>query len=42
MAENFVQLKNTAQAKAILQSVLTSSSDDEVKAQAKKKLDEIQ
>ncbi len=42
MADNFVHLKNTVQAKAILQSVLNSSSDDAVKVLAKKKMDEIQ
>jgi hypothetical protein len=42
MADNFVQLKNLVQAKAILQSVLNSSSDDAVKVLAKKKMDEIQ
>ena len=42
MADNFVQLKNLVQAKAILQSVLDSSSDDAVKVLAKKKMDEIQ
>ena len=42
MADNFVHLKNTVQAKAILQSVLNSSSDDSVKVLAKKKMDEIQ
>jgi predicted negative regulator of RcsB-dependent stress response len=42
MAENFVQLKNVPQAKAILQSILANSSDDAVKVIAKKKMDEIQ
>lgn len=42
MADNFIQLKNMAQAKAILQSILASSSDDSVKLLAKKKMEGIQ
>jgi tetratricopeptide (TPR) repeat protein len=42
MADNFVQLKNVPQARAILASILTSSSDDFIKGIAKKKLEEIQ
>lgn len=42
MGENFIQLKNVPQAKAILQSILSSSSDNNVKLLAKKKLEEIQ
>ncbi len=42
MADNFIQLKNLPQARAILQSILASSSDDTVKGLAKKKMDEIQ
>jgi len=42
MADNFVQLKNVPQARAILASILTSSSDDSIKGIAKKKLEEIQ
>jgi hypothetical protein len=42
MAENFIQLKNNAQAKAILQSILSNSSDDAVKVLAKKKMEGIQ
>ena len=42
MADNFIQLKNNAQAKAILQSILSNSSDDAVKVLAKKKMEGIQ
>jgi tetratricopeptide (TPR) repeat protein len=42
MADNFIQLKNNAQAKAILQSILSNSSDDAVKVLAKKKIEGIQ
>jgi hypothetical protein len=42
MADNFIKLKNSAQAKAILQSILASSSDDSVKLSAKKKMEGIQ
>ena len=42
MADNFLLLKNIPQAKAILASILTSSSDESIKGLAKKKLDEIQ
>ena len=42
MADNFVQLKNSAQAKVILQSILANSSDDAVKLLAKKKMEGIQ
>jgi uncharacterized protein YfaA (DUF2138 family) len=42
MADNFVQLKNSAQAKVILQSILANSSDEAVKVLAKKKMEGIQ
>lgn len=42
MAENFIYLKNIPQARAILQSIMTSSSDDTMKMLAKKKMEEIQ
>ncbi len=42
MADNFIQLKNIAQAKVILQSILANSSDDAVKVLAKKKMEGIQ
>ena len=42
MADNFIYLKNNPQAKAILQSIMTSSSDDSMKVLAKKKMEEIQ
>lgn len=42
MADNFIQLKNSAQAKVILQSILANSSDDAVKVLAKKKMEGIQ
>jgi predicted negative regulator of RcsB-dependent stress response len=42
MADNFIQLKNNAQAKAILQSILSNSSDDAIKVLAKKKMEGIQ
>lgn len=42
MAENFIHLKNLPQAKAILQSIITSSSDEAMKLLAKKKMEEIQ
>ena len=42
MADNFVLLKNYAQAKVILQSILANSSDDAIKVLAKKKMEGIQ
>ena len=42
MADNFIQLKNSAQAKVILQSILANSSEDAVKVLAKKKMEGIQ
>jgi tetratricopeptide (TPR) repeat protein len=42
MADNFIHLKNVPQAKAILQSLLSSSTDNDVKVLAKKKIEEIQ
>jgi tetratricopeptide (TPR) repeat protein len=42
MADNFIHLKNLPQAKAILQSLLASSTDNAVKVLAKKKIEEIQ
>jgi predicted negative regulator of RcsB-dependent stress response len=42
MADNFIHLKNLAQAKAILKSIIVSSSDDAIKLLAKKKMQEIQ
>ena len=39
LAENFISMKNVAQAKAILQSILKDSDSEEVKAEAKQLFD---
>jgi tetratricopeptide (TPR) repeat protein len=41
MVDNFILLKNNAQAKVILQSILANSSDDAIKVLAKKKMEGI-
>jgi lipopolysaccharide biosynthesis regulator YciM len=41
MADNFIALKNGRQAKIILESILTSTSDESIRQQANKKLEEL-
>jgi thioredoxin-like negative regulator of GroEL len=42
LAENFISIKNVAQAKAILQSILKDSDSEDAKTKAKQLLDGLQ